>query len=193
MALIVMAILTGILVPIVTQYVEDTRIARAASDVKAIAEAIGRFERDLGRYPMFSTYSGGFLPNSTADVVRLEGPGLAPTASDATWTSATPTDTDCASGCTFDLFADQFVSNAPAYPQTTSSARPFKWKGPYLEVDEDPWGRKYLANIINAKSDSPNAAFVISAGPDGVVQTGFNPLVGVELTPLGDDILFRIK
>jgi general secretion pathway protein G len=192
MALIVMAILAGILVPIVTQYIEDARIARAASDVRAIAEAIGRFERDLGRFPMF-TSSSGFLPNSAANVVRLEGPGTAPTATDTTWTSATPTDTDCAAACTFDLFADQFLSNAPAYPVTSSSAKPFKWKGPYIEVEQDPWGRKYLANIINAKSDSTNAAFVISAGPDGNVQTSFNPVANAALTPSGDDILFRIK
>jgi general secretion pathway protein G len=192
MALIVMAILAGILVPIVTQYIDDARIARAAGDVKAIAEAIGRFERDLGRYPMF-TASSGFLPNSAANVVRLEGPGTAPTATDTTWTSATPTDTDCTAGCTFDLFADQFIVNAPGYPVTSSSAKPFKWKGPYIEVSGDPWGRKYLSNIINAKSTSPNAAFVISAGPDGNVQTSFNPLVGAELTPSGDDILFRIR
>ena len=59
----------------------------------------------------------------------------------------------------------------------------------------DPWGRKYLVNIINAKTSSTSAVLVVSAGPDGVLQTFFNPL-RTSTTYGGvsaDDLVFRIR
>src|SRR5438105_14445955 len=82
----IIGILAAILTPMVSTYIDQSRIARAQNDAKTIGEAIATFEKDVGRYPMF-TVGTGLLQDSSADVGRLESPGLAPTATDAFWTS----------------------------------------------------------------------------------------------------------
>jgi type II secretory pathway pseudopilin PulG len=187
------ALLAAVLTPIVTNYLEEARIARAQADVKSIAESISRFERDVGRYPMFSS-GAGLLQDTSAVMVRLQGPGNNPTETVATaWTSGTPTDTDCTGGCTFGGLEEQLLTNSPGYATTSSAAKPFKWKGPYLDLDSDPWGNRYLVNIINAKSSSADACFSLSAGPNGRVETAFNVAKTSSLTPAGDDLIYRIK
>src|SRR5207237_1280138 len=79
------------------------------------------------------------------------------------------------------------------YPTTSSTAKPFKWKGPYLEVGADPWGNPYKVNIINCKSGSTDACFVISAGSNNKIETSFNTPKKSTVTPSGDDIVYRIK
>jgi hypothetical protein len=45
-----------------------------------------------------------------------------------------------------------------------------EWRGPYLErVPIDPWGRAYVVNCDASRRDQP--VFIVSAGPDGVVNT----------------------
>ncbi|HYR91674.1 MAG TPA: type II secretion system protein GspG [Terriglobia bacterium] len=189
----IIAVLAGILTPVVMNYVEQARVTAAQADVIAIRDAITRFERDMGRFPMFNTGTGG-LPDSSGDRVRLEGPGNAPKETVVSaWTSATPTDSDCTSGCGIGSLVDQLMTNAPAYPTTTNLAKPFKWKGPYISPQADPWGNKYLVNIINAKSGSADACFVLSAGPDGRVDTPFNISETSQAAPTGDDIIARIR
>jgi hypothetical protein len=129
-------------------------------------------------------------------VVRLEGPGSSPTTTGSSdWTASSGfTDTDCGAGCTFHTMG-VLISNDIGYPTTSSLGKPFKWKGPYMEVTADPWGRKYLVNIINSKTSSTGSVVVVSAGPDGVLQTFFNPLRTT--TTLGgttsDDLTYRIR
>ncbi len=56
------------------------------------------------------------------------------------------------------------------------------WKGPYLDaVPIDPWGRSYLVNLRAIRSG--DRLWVISAGPDGVVET--NPR---DVVLAGDDV-----
>ena len=189
----IIAILTAVLTPLVGSYIDQSRIARAQADTKTIGEAIARFEKDVGRYPMFTTGTG-LLQDSSANVVRLEGPGTTPSETVVTaWTSPTPTDSDCLASCQSDALQDQLLINAPGYLTTSSLAKPFKWKGPYLDADSDPWGNKYLVNIINAKSGSSDACFVLSAGPNGKVETAFNVSETSSVTASGDDIVYRIK
>jgi prepilin-type N-terminal cleavage/methylation domain-containing protein len=181
----IIAVLAAILTPVVANYIDQSRLARAQSDVRVIGEAISRFESDMSRYPMFTNGSGN-LPDSAADVIRLEGPGTS-------LTDTSGNTTNWVNGSVSDLLADQLLSNAPAYSQTSSLAKPFKWKGPYINPDADPWGRKYVVNIANAKSTSAYACFVLSAGPDGIVQTPFSIAETSSVTASGDDIIFRIK
>lgn len=193
----ILAVLIAVLVPVVTNYINDARISRAQSDVTAIGQAIARFERDLGRYPMFSTVASG-LADSTANVVRLEGPGslLAESSGGTTaWTSAAASisGTDClAASCVKDTFDDQFVTNNPGYPTSTNPGKQFVWKGPYMTVDQDPWGNRYVVNIIECRSGSSNACIVLSAGPDGQIDTPFAQNVKT-FAAVDDDIIYRIK
>lgn len=194
MVLAITAVLTAVLAPTMVKYVRDARIARAQADVRMIGEAIKKFEKDLARFPMF-TAGTGVLPDSAANVVRLQGPGDMPAeATVSAWTAAAPTDGDCSASCTADTLINQLIANGPAYPTSSSPATPFKWNGPYLErIEADPWGNKYLLNIINAKSTSADAVFILSAGPNGRVETAFNIAKTATLQPGGDDIAFRIK
>jgi hypothetical protein len=58
------------------------------------------------------------------------------------------------------------------------------WSGPYLdELVPDPWGNAYLVNV-DGLIDSREEPMVLSAGPDGIVQT--QPF---ESRPAGDDLL----
>src|SRR5437016_11407677 len=75
--LAIIATLVAILTPVVTTYVDQARVAKAQSDVRTIGDAISRFERDVGRYPMFTTGSGA-LADSTGNVITLRGPGFQP-------------------------------------------------------------------------------------------------------------------
>ena len=191
--LAIIGLLAAVLTPMVTNYVDQSRVAKTQSDVRTIGEAIGRFKRDVGRYPMWST-ANALLQDSSANVVTLRGPGNLPTeASTTAWTSATPTDADCVTNCQFDQLQNQLLTNAPLYATTSSLAKPFKWKGPYMDSDTDPWGNMYLVNIIHCKSSSSNACFVLSAGPNGKVETPFGISKTTSVSPSGDDILYRMK
>lgn len=191
--LVVIGILTAVLTPMVSSYLDQARVSRAQTDTKAIADTISRFERDMGRYPMFATGSG-LLQDSAGGLVRLQGSGDLPGEDSPTaWTSGTPTDSDCTAGCTFGTLSTQLVTNSPGYPTTSAQGRPFNWRGPYLDAGSDPWGYAYLVNIINSKSGSADACFVLSAGPDGLVDTAFNISETSSVVAAGDDIIYRIK
>ena len=196
--MVIVAVLAAVLTPMVTGYIDESRSAAAQADTRSIGEAIIRFEKDVGRYPMYSTITNKtVLPDSLADVQRLVGTGLVPASSlgSSNW-SETLTDSGCtAQGCQADGLSDQLMSNAPAYTSAAggSPAKQFRWKGPYIDVTSDPWGDAYLVNIINCKPSSPDACFVLSAGPNGKVDTNFDLPKSSAVTPSGDDIIFRIK
>lgn len=58
------------------------------------------------------------------------------------------------------------------------------WNGPYVdELQPDPWGNAFLVNV-DGLIDTREVAMVLSAGPDGVVQTE-----AWHLEAQGDDLL----
>src|SRR5947199_10852655 len=94
----IIAVLAAVLTPVVANYIDQSRLARAQSDVRVIGEAVSRFESDMGPYPMFTSRSGN-LPDSAAEVVRLEGPGTS-------LTDPTGTTTNGVNGSVSDLLAE---------------------------------------------------------------------------------------
>lgn len=204
--LAVITLLAAILTPLVTRYIEDARIQRAQTEVKVIAGAIMKFEQDLGRFPFF-TLGAGTLREADQDVVVLQGPGSMPTpmgttGSNANWTEASVTGCKAAT-CVRDELANQLIKNAPGgvttspYPTARAEGKPFVWRGPYLDkLENDSWGNSYLVNIQNVRSDVDAPAFVLSAGPNGKVETAFADTTGgrkQNLVPGGDDIIYRIR
>lgn len=195
----IIGVLAAILTPLVSNYIDEARVAKAQADVKTIGEAISRFEKDVGRYPMWSA-ANALMQDTSSNVVTLtSGAALPGNNSDAQWTSSSPADADCAGSCVADTLQHQLLTNsannATIYPTASSLAKPFKWKGPYLDVDisGDPWNHAYLVNIDHCKSTSSSACFVLSAGPDGIIQTPFSILKTNSVTASSDDILYRIK
>jgi hypothetical protein len=92
----------------------------------------------------------------------LAGPGKRPVVNDERWHSATSV---------------PLARLLPplADPATDAAAQP------------DPWGNAYLVNV--AVPPSTGTVWVLSAGPDGIVQT---PFVS-QAAPLGDDRATRLR
>lgn len=99
-----------------------------------------------------------------------------------------------------DSLDDQLRINRHGY-QMSRSGPGSGWNGPYLsrEISADPWGNRYMINTANLKEGPKRpgqctfcAVFVLSAGPDGVLQTPFDqPLVNANI--MGDDIAVRVQ
>ena len=62
--------------------------------------------------------------------------------------------------------------------------------GPRLRVTTDPWGNCYLVNLGASAGDRPATVWVLSAGPNGVVDT---PFIAPLDAPAGDDVARRIR
>lgn len=186
----VVVILLGILTPMVLKYIEDARRTRASRDVEVIGEAINLLNSQLGVPPGW--ISGASLTPTSPFVdllITTEGemPGTSgPAAAD--W--ALGSRTQGADGG-YDFLENHLQTNGPSYPTTGR----FRWRGPYLErIQADPWGKKYLVNIEFAKPGAAaNAVFVLSAGPDGLVETAFSQPKTGSVTLSGDDIGFRLR
>ena len=154
----IIAILAGILVPLIFKEIDESKLSRAAADVKSISTAIMVFKKDTGKWP-------AYLDDCTTQVTLLVGAGNDP-GNDIT---AIGFDTSVTVSMNTDL-----QSNNGCYTN---------WKGPYMaNVTADPWGTKYL---INAKEFGANRiVWILSAGPNGVVET--NPTSAMQVQ--GDDI-----
>ena len=171
--------------------VNRSRVARAETDVREIAEAISRFARDTGFVPAWSrTRDGG--PGAPADRLDLLiGPGEIP---------RLPSATPWVRGRT-DTFANQLAANVPGY-QVAAAATGMGWRGPYLarDIGPDPWNNRYVANIGLAANDGQRgedgrlakAIWVLSAGPNGVIETMFDQRADQAVVG-GDDIGARVK
>lgn len=154
----IIAILAGILVPMIFKEIDEARITRALADTKSISTAIMVFRKDTGKWPALSD-------DCTTKVTLLEGNGNAPS-NDIT---SLGYDTSVTKS-----FNDYFQSNNGCFNN---------WNGPYMaDVTADPWGRKYF---INAKQfDANRIVWIISAGPNGILET--DPQSTMQ--PVGDDI-----
>jgi prepilin-type N-terminal cleavage/methylation domain-containing protein len=191
-AIAVVAILAGIITPSVIKHLDDSKRARALNDCQVIGAAVASFYKDTGRMPTMNAAG-------TAGITLLASAGNAPTGT-AGWITAT-------TAATCDLLANHMSGNTPKsqttniYPTTASApGSEFVWRGPYqTSFPSDPWGNRYALNVGNFAQVNPansNAAWVLSAGPDGIVQTAINPAApaaGTTLAAQGDDIVYRMK
>lgn len=173
----IIAILAGILVPMIFNQIDESKVTKAKGEVASIKAAVGMFRKDTGKWPVFNADSSN---PANAVVVILNTPGDDPTDNTAAkgWT------TGVAEG-----FTSQFVDSAQAKaiydPSGTTT-----WKGPYLANQPvDPWGRKYFVNV-GAFNTPGSPVWVISAGPDGKLTTEPN---ATEISTTSDDIGIRIQ
>lgn len=159
----IIAILAGILVPIIFKEIDESKITRAAADVRSISTAMIVFKKDVGPWP---TMDAACTPGLTL----LVGNGNSP------------------AGMAAQGFDNSSTENF-AEPLSTNSAGCYNnWKGPYIAmVSIDPWGSTY---IMNAKDFNTAGApvWILSAGPNGTVDTN---VASAEVS--GDDIGLRLK
>jgi general secretion pathway protein G len=177
--LAMVAVLAAVTAPAIIKHIDDSKEQRAKKDVEAIATALTGFYTDTGRWPTDSDTNKSINDN---EVRRLESPGTRPTeVSGAGWLSLSGLDT----------MDNQLILNTPAgivgraYAQNGEN----RWNGPYLNgVKSDPWGFMYLVNVGALWPGQTGPVWVISAGPNNVLDTATS-----DLTVQGDDIGYLLR
>jgi len=174
----IIALLAGILTPLIFKYIDEANETRALGDCRNIATALMLFHKDTGTWPYYNEeWRSGEARN--ADVDYLYGnmgdfPGFAAGAGSSWGTEG----------------ADMFFSlvtwgdNTWWYkPKSTMygdgyggpSILRHGWAGPYLPyITDDPWGYKYLVSVNGfgpAGRNLSNFVWCLSAGPNFNVDT----------------------
>jgi general secretion pathway protein G len=157
----IIAILAGILVPLIFKEIDEAKTTRAGADLKSISTAIMVMRKDTGNWPDLAASGGSCI--STASLLYGSGnlpDGLAAMGYDQT------------NSFSFDAYLSA----------DSSGCYGAKWKGPYLAtVSADPWGNAYLVNAWGFAGGG--AVCALSAGPNGIIETPAGAA-----TPQGDDI-----
>jgi type II secretory pathway pseudopilin PulG len=182
----VMTAVTGILAPAGMTLVQEAREVQVQRDCASLRDAVIKLLLDTNQASLRLQQGHG----ATVDMLVSSGeaPGI-DTGGDPRW-SRTPD----GSGLV-DLLDHYLVDNTPAgnpanaWPAPTGIDRA-GWRGAYLRTapGADPWGHRYAVNVryLNTRND----VIVVSAGPNGVVET---PFTGRGLLPAGDDRLVLIR
>jgi len=190
--LAVIVTLALILTPSITNFINDSRVARAKTDTQTVASAITQFYKDNGFFPQWSAANAGGPGLIANKVDLLVSPGNIPTVASAnTWTTGTT-----------DTIANQLINDTPAYTMKTSTSA-FGWNGPYLSsgIGADSWNNRYAVNtgLIDvtqvtqtSAGTTESAVWVISAGPNGQMETAYTQTI-IAATQGGDDIAVRIQ
>jgi prepilin-type N-terminal cleavage/methylation domain-containing protein len=190
--LAVIVTLALVLTPSITNFISDSRVARTRTDTQTVASAIVQFYKDTGFFPQWSQASGGGPGGSGDKVDLLISAGNTPSVSAATtWTTGTT-----------GALIGQLMSNTPGYTLKNTTAQ-FGWNGPYLSstIGADAWSNRYAVNIglidltagtQTAAGGTKSAVWVISAGPNGQIETAYSQPVTTGLVS-GDDIAVRVQ
>lgn len=142
----IIAILAGILVPLILKEIDEARITRAHADIRSMSASILIFRKDTGKWP---NMDGACNPLATF----VYGDGALPAGLAAQGYDQTTS-----------VSLDDYL--------TTDAAGCYgvRWKGPYLaHTAADPWGNAYFINAGNFAAGG--AVWILSAGPDGTVDT----------------------
>ncbi len=171
-AIAVVAILSGIIIPLVVKNLRDSQIARAKNDVQVIAAAIASQIKDTGRRPAFGNGPnvlippGGGVASGAGQAIWASGPiprinvaGIGPGAGNSFVNLFTVGTQDAANYAAANVMFGAVANNE------------FSYRGPYLGTDvavkTDPWGSPYYILGYNATSQGNNGAvWVVCAGPD---------------------------
>jgi prepilin-type N-terminal cleavage/methylation domain-containing protein len=166
-AIAVVAILSGIIIPLVVKNLRDAQVARARNDVQVIAAAIASQMKDTGGRP------------SAAGINGSTGAG------NVNWWSGA-SEIGPVAGTANNSFTNLFTlsttnpaaNNTPlqalfGFPAATTMNSEFGYKGPYLGTDvalkTDPWGDSYYILGYSAASQASNGPiWVFSVGPNKV-------------------------
>jgi general secretion pathway protein G len=160
----IIAILAGILVPLILKEIDESKITRAAGDLRSIFTAMIVLRKDTGQWPQLT---GGECDPA---VTLLKGNGDLP--GDLLDTGY---DTE-----TTGSFDDHLLRDANGCYNN--------WKGSYLTVvNADPWGNSYLLNA-DGFGAADKSVWIISAGPNGIMETQTTSDM-----PAGDDVGFIIQ
>lgn len=162
------SILSATATPQIHQYLESARGVKAAGDTRVIAISLLRLTSDVGRVR---------LSGAVAPTLLVTDGEIPQTPSPATRSWALPLD-----GRTVQPLASHLIDNAANYPN-----EPPRWRGPYMTgLSADPWGKRYAVNVGLMDGNTGAVVFVLSPGPNGIVET---PFEAVGLKTGGDDVV----
>ena len=186
----VLATLMLLVAPTISASIRESRVSRAGTECYRIAVAVDRYVEKTGLLPAVEQ-GGSSRPRGERPQV-LAGPGLAP---------AEVTLTAWSNGRIARLRPDLIGDPAAAPAQSRLEERPWDETSPAALLPADPWGRRYMLNVESlqagiADSDAsggpPLAVWVLSAGPNGIIETPFRQHAqNAHLA--GDDIGVRIQ
>lgn len=162
----IIAILAGILVPMIFNQIDESKITKAQGDTKTIATAVQLYRAHTGMWPTFNPTEASPTAayNNALFTVGKQLPTIFP--------SDTP-------GLLSEHFSASAQSSALYGPGGLFEKQ---WKGPYMtSFPADPWGNAYVVNVWNA--NPTDFIWALSAGPDGIFQTG-----QTNSTVQGDDL-----
>lgn len=189
-AIAVIAILSGIIVPLVVKNIRDSQQARAKNDVQVIAAALASQLKDTGNRPTLG------VANASQNWVSGPNGGATPNITGFTATNTTNN--------TFTALFNAAAAAGNTLFGTTANAE-LSYRGPYLANDVsakvDPWNHRYFILGYNATGATANGPiYVVCAGPDGAVNaanlaTPNGPATGIWNTTgaSADDIIVRVN
>ena len=197
-----LAILASSATPVISGFVEAARTTRAKSDLIVLGTAIQMYRFDTAESLFYQKGKVNWgMRDASVSVKMLVGNGDMPQVGpdgDPDW--AMPYD-----GRLVDTFQDHLITNTPGYltsgeraagsalPSQGGFNAPFAWRGPYVNapVNSDPWGNRYACNAIYlVPSTGGNDVVLLSAGPDGSVNSGFTKDA---LVAGGDDMILTVS
>jgi len=183
--LAIIAVLAAVLTPMVTGYLDQARVARAQADTRTIADSIKLYQRDTGRWPVYAS-SADYTANTIGGGKALIGgnTGTTPANGVASWN---------ASGILAASSLELYINGNLTVMNSSNTFPKAAFRGPYLgSVDSDPWGNRYILTASDL-AGSTNHAYVISAGPNGVLDTTMDQTVTGQFTVGTDDVVSLIK
>ena len=165
------SLLSATAAPQIQEYVESARSIKAAGDVRVIAVSIVRLTFNVGKIGRHQRQPPTLL------VSEGDTPGVG-TADERPWAAALD------EGAVQPLGA-HLVDNAAGYDAARAHAS--RWRGPYMDgLSADPWGFRYGVNVGLFGGRGGQSVFVLSAGPNGLIET---PFAVVGLRQGGDDVV----
>ncbi len=195
-AVAIVAIFAAALSPMVFRHLEDAKVGKAQNETEVIATAVLSYYKDVGKWP----------------ITNLDGPsGNAVSRVLSSTNVATGSGPDAASGAanwgtygTTKPIGDYLYFNNPDNNSSATGADANQdgadwptsgqgaWRGPYVGSYEfdDPWGSAYVINSQYFQGRYTGSirhkVFVLSAGPNGLWETGFSDNAPEDIQ--GDDI-----
>ena len=210
--LMILFVLTAVLSPSISDYVNDARQTKAKEDVEAIGGAIVRLIRDTGLpFPVLDPQAAtANLRLATNRVDMLVSDGLVPTSDNmgvdgssvaGTFFIANAVDWDDADGAAdqianmnFHLAYNTIEANGltsrytlVTFPAAGGPRVGLGWRGAYLTgpIGPDPWGNRYAANTVYMNPAS-NATGATGTNSDAfVLSAGGDGVVSTDMDGTG--------
>jgi hypothetical protein len=159
------SLLTAAVKPAVSDYVANAKSVKASHDARAIATAFVRLAGDVtGAARQQAGLAQHSLLVSDGEVPDLGRGG------DPMWLMQSPGDGRASGSHRLGLLQEYLVGS-----QDAGWRAPIGWRGPYIDetITADPWNHRYGVNVETFFRAGRNETIVLSAGPNGLVETPF--------------------